>query len=88
MMLVQPNKTGEIMVCIDAHALQRAQKTCAKETWIDALFSRATKIWKQRNHPPVPPKNPRIARDIGLSEAGQARMAHQWPSQTTSHPRM
>ena len=71
----------------NADAPGRSQEFCAKKAWIAPLLRRLLHHWRQRKHPKVPTMNAHIARDIGLSEHEQARLNHQWPSQTMHHPR-
>ena len=76
------------MACIDAPAPLRDQKSCAKKAWIIRTWQAIKARWLARNHPKVPARNPHIARDIGLSAGQEARLNHQWPSQTNVHPRL
>lgn len=75
------------MANLDANAPRRTRDTCAKITLIGRIRHRLRLIWQRRNHPDVPYMNSHLARDIGLSDIELARRQHQWPSETTHHPR-
>lgn len=61
------------------NALLRAQSICAK-IWQYARRKPATKGTA------LPPLNPHIAQDIGLTPSEQEILRHRWPSQSTHHP--
>ncbi|MFL4469892.1 hypothetical protein ACERZ8_08465 [Tateyamaria armeniaca] len=67
------------MQSIRHNALLRAQSICAK-------------IWQQMKPKPsikgtaLPPLDPHISRDIGLTPGEEERLRHRWPSQSTRHP--
>jgi len=62
-----------------SNALWRALSSCAKFFH----FSGRTTTPKGTV---LPPLNPHIARDIGLTPSEQERLRHRWPSQSTQHP--
>ncbi|NRB01898.1 MAG: hypothetical protein HRU30_01405 [Rhodobacteraceae bacterium] len=54
-------------------------------------FMHIFKHWRQKPAPAAAtpaPKSEQIARDIGLSPHEQALHRHQWPSETSVHPRL
>jgi len=64
-----------------------AQGTYVQKSWILGVTRALARCWQSRNLPGVPRGKPHLHRDIGLSSADQARLDHQWPSQTVHHPR-
>ncbi len=75
------------MASIDADTPRRRQPTCAKNTWTRKICTAFRRAWQVRHHPKMPHMNAHIARDIGISDYELARRQHQWPSETTHHPR-
>ena len=75
------------MALIDVPARLLTLETCAKSAWVIRLVQTLKRKWLQRNHPGLDRISSHLARDIGLSIADKERHQHQWPSQTTHHPR-